>query len=323
MSNQYVNPFEGKVIVDLSHPVGSQSPQWPYFPQPEITRAHGLAKSGVLTQFFKMPMHCGTHADSPRHVIETEFDGRRARYTHEMLLESYCGPAVCVDLSHLPQWTLIKAEHMDEALAKTGVTHAELKDMIVIIYTGMAEKWDDSKQYYHYATGVGASVGHWCMKHDIKALGVDQQALDHPLHTSIGEKLAGRLSMGLEGYSGLPLRHEYIEKFGIEEFAHFDRELYKEIHGEEAYRELYGLVEEKGMCNGVWEPCHKLLLGNGKVGWENVGGNVAKIAGKRCTIIGAPLNLYCGDGSMTRLLAIIDADQVNDVPDRIYPYGDH
>jgi kynurenine formamidase len=316
--------FEGKVIIDLSHPIGSQSPQWPYFPQPEITRAHGLAKSGVLTQFFKMPMHCGTHADSPRHVIETEFDGRRARYTHEMELEAYCGKAVCLDLSHLPQWTLIKAEDMDEAVKKVeGLEFADLKDMIVIIYTGMDRLWDDSKQYYHYATGVGASVGQWCMRNDIKALGVDQQALDHPLHTSIGEKSAGKLSMNLEGYSGLPLREEYIAKFGIEEYAHFDRELYKEIHGEAAYNDLYGMVEEKGLCNGTWEPCHKLLLGNGKVGWENVGGQVAKVAGRRFDIVGAPLNLYCGDGSMTRLMAVIDQDLVNDVPERLYPYGDH
>ncbi len=316
--------FEGKVLIDLSHPVGSQSPQWPYFPQPEITRAHGLAKSGVLTQFFKMPMHCGTHADSPRHVIETEFDGRRARYTHEMPLESYCGKAVCLDLSHLPQWTLIKAEHMDAAVEKVdGLAFSDLKDMVVIIYTGMHKLWDDSKQYYHYATGVGASVGHWCMKNDIKALGVDQQALDHPLHTSIGEKSAGKLSMNLEGYSGLPLRDEYIAKFGEAEYAHFDREMYKEIHGEEAYQELYGLVEEKGMCNGTWEPCHKLLLGNGKVGWENVGGQVEKVKGRRFDIVGVPLNLYCGDGSMTRIVAVIDADKVNDCPDRIYPFGDH
>ncbi|CAM4319734.1 cyclase family protein [Vibrio neonatus] len=316
--------FEGKVIIDLSHPIGSQSPQWPYFPQPEITRAHGLAKSGVLTQFFKMPMHCGTHADSPRHVIETEFDGRRARYTHEMELDSYCGKAVCLDLSHLPQWSLIKAEDMDAAVeAVEGLEFADLKDMIVIIYTGMCKLWDDSKQYYHYATGVGASVGHWCMKHDIKALGVDQQALDHPLHTSIGEKSAGRLSMNLEGYSGYPLKKEFIEKFGEAEYAHFDRDMYKEIHGEEAYKELYGMVEEKGLSNGTWEPCHKLLLGNGKVGWENVGGQVEKVKGRRFDIVGAPLNLYCGDGSMTRLMAVIDADKVVDCPDRLYPYGDH
>ncbi|MFZ0447632.1 MAG: cyclase family protein [Desulfatiglandaceae bacterium] len=322
MPNQYESIFKGKKIIDLSHPVGAYSPQWPYFPQPAITRGHGLAKSGVLSQYFAMPMHNGTHADSPRHVIETEFDGRRARYTHEMDIFAYCGDAVCLDLSHVPEWTLIKAEHMDEALAKTGVTHEELKDMVVVVYTGVSKIWDDSKKYYCYAPGVGASVGHWCMKHDIKALGVDQQALDHPLHTSIGSQ-AGPLSMNLPGYSGRPLKYEYIERFGEEEYAHFDRDLYIKIHGQEAYDELYGLVEEKGLCNGTWEPCHKLLLGNGKVGWENIGGQVEKVVGKRFAIIGAPLNLYCGDGSMVRAFAIIDEDQVNDVPDRVYKYGDH
>jgi len=34
----------------------------------------------------------------------------------------------------------------------------------------------------------------------------------------------------------------------------------------------------------LWEPCHKILLGNGVMGWENVG----------------------GDGSMVRLVAIVD-----------------
>jgi hypothetical protein len=30
-----------------------------------------------------------------------------------------------------------------------------------------------------------------------------------------------------------------------------------------------------------------------------------------------------GDGSMVRAVAEIDEDQLNDVPDRVYPHGDH
>jgi kynurenine formamidase len=56
----------------------------------------------------------------------------------------------------------------------------------------------------------------------------------------------------------------------------------------------------------LWEPCHKILLGNGVMGWENVGGNMDQAMGMRCTIVGCPIRWKGGDGSMVRLVAIID-----------------
>ena len=56
----------------------------------------------------------------------------------------------------------------------------------------------------------------------------------------------------------------------------------------------------------AWEPCHKLLLGNGIMGWENVGGDIDEATGMRCTIAGWPIKWTGGDGSMVRLVAIVD-----------------
>ena len=70
-----------------------------------------------------------------------------------------------------------------------------------------------------------------------------------------------------------------------------------------------------------WEPCHNLLMRNGIVGWENVGGDIEKVVGKRVTIMGFPIRWYMGDGSIVRLVAKIDEDKLNDVPDRVYKYG--
>ena len=56
----------------------------------------------------------------------------------------------------------------------------------------------------------------------------------------------------------------------------------------------------------LWEPCHKILLSNGIVVWENVSGDLDEVTGKRVTIAGFPLNLYKGDGSMVRLVAIVE-----------------
>ena len=87
-----------KVYVDLTHPFGAEIPRWPYFDKPVIDNKHTMAKGGVLTQSINCTMHTGTHCDAPRHVMEYEFDGRRARYTHEMPVDAYTGDA------YLAEW---------------------------------------------------------------------------------------------------------------------------------------------------------------------------------------------------------------------------
>ena len=103
-----------KVFVDLSHPFGADIPLWPYFEKPVIDTMHGLAKSGVLSQRIDCVMHTGTHADSPRHVMERDFDGKRARYTHELPVDAYSGDAVCLDIK-IENWGLILPKHLDDA----------------------------------------------------------------------------------------------------------------------------------------------------------------------------------------------------------------
>ena len=82
-----------KVWVDLTHPFSAEIPRWPYFVKPVIDSMHTMAKGGVLTQRVDCVQHTGTHADAPRHVMEREFDGKRARYTHEMPVDAYTGDA--------------------------------------------------------------------------------------------------------------------------------------------------------------------------------------------------------------------------------------
>ena len=99
-----------KVFVSLSHPFSAEIPRWPYFDKPKIEGAHTMAKGGVLTQTITCPMHTGTHCDAPRHVMEIEFNGKRARYTHEMPLDAYTGDAVCLPIE-IERWGLILTEH--------------------------------------------------------------------------------------------------------------------------------------------------------------------------------------------------------------------
>lgn len=306
-----------KVFIDLTHPFSAEIPRWPYFDKPVIDNAHTMAKGGVLTSKITCTMHTGTHCDAPRHVMEREFNGERARYTHEMAVDAYTGDAICLPIE-IETWGLITDKHLEAACKKVGIKPEELEGMVVCLNTGMHRKFDDSKEYYHYSCGTGIDAGKWFVKHKVKCVAMDSQALDHPLHTAMGNN--GMTRMNLLGASGRPITEEYIEKFGIEAYAEFDKDTYIKVHGQEAYNKKFGELEAIG-CWGTWEPCHKYLLGHGIVGVENLGGDLDKVSGKRFRFNCFPLRWYLGDGSMARCVAEIDEDDLNPVADRVYPYG--
>ena len=307
------------VFVDLTHPFGAEIPRWPYFDKPDIVGAHSMAKGGVLTQKITCTMHTGTHCDAPRHVMEYEFDGRRARYSDEMPIDAYTGTAVVLKIDIEP-WGLITDKHLDAACEACGINQADLEGKVVCLNTGMHRLFDDSKAYYHYSAGTGVEAGKWFVKNKVKCVAMDSQALDHPLHTAMGNN--GMTRMNLLGGTGRPITEEYKELFGEEAYAKFDKEEYIRIYGQEAYDELYGDLENIGVW-GTWEPCHKEMLGHGIVGVENLGGDLDKIpAGVWFRFNCFPLRWYMGDGSMARCTAEIDEDLlVPGVPTRTYKYG--
>jgi kynurenine formamidase len=55
-----------------------------------------------------------------------------------------------------------------------------------------------------------------------------------------------------------------------------------------------------------WEPCQRAQLGNGIVGFENVGGQIDAVTGMRVTLAAFPWRWERGDGCIVRLVAIVD-----------------
>jgi kynurenine formamidase len=244
-------------LYDLSQPFGHNVPLWPYFEDVKIERVHYHAKSGVLSQKITTVMHCSTHADSPAHVIEG------TQFTDEIPLEKYYGTGVVVRIPKR-KWGVITPEDLEKARPKIE------KGDIVIINTGWHKYWGDSTQYFCYSPGLYKEAGEWFAAKGVKAVGVDQQALDHPLATAIGPHGPG------------PLRPDVCAE-------------YKKQTGRDVKQDF-----------PEWEPCHRLLLGNGIMGWENVGGDIDKVTGKRVTIAGFPIRWVKGDGSIVRLVAIVE-----------------
>jgi kynurenine formamidase len=213
--------------------------------------------------------------------MEREFDGKRARYTHEMPVDAYTGDAVCLEIK-IHRWGLILPEHLEDACKRANIKPEALKGMVVCLNTGMHRKFDDSKEYYHYTCGTGVEAGKWFVKHQVKCVAMDMQALDHPLHTAMGK-------------NGPPQ------------------------NGQDAYDAKFGDLEAIG-CEGTWEPCHKQMLGHGIVGVENLGGDLDKVSGKRFRFYCFPIRWYMGDGAMVRCVAEIEESELNDVPERTYTY---
>ena len=141
---------------------------------------------------------------------------------------------------------------------------------IVIVNTGWHRYYGDNRQYFVYSPGTYKEAGEWLRDRGVKGFGIDCQALDHPLGTAIGPQPNGPLIPGI-----------------LEE--------YKEYTGRDAAEDF-----------PYWEPCHRALLGNGIVGFENVGGDIDAVTGKRCTFAAFPWRWEKGDGCIVRLVAILD-----------------
>jgi kynurenine formamidase len=145
------------------------------------------------------------------------------------------------------------------------------KGDIVIVNTGWHRYWGDSRKYFVESPGTYKEAGEWMRDRGVKGFGIDCQALDHPLGTAIGVQPNGPLIAGIA--------EEYAEYTG-------GRDITKDFPD--------------------WEPCHRALLGNGIVGFENVGGQIDAVTDKRCTFAAFPWRWEKGDGCIVRLVAIVD-----------------
>ena len=242
---------------DLSHPWGDKVPLCPYFPDVKIERFHYHAKSGVLSQQITTFMHCTTHTDAPAHVIDS------APFMDEVPLDRFFGTAVVVSIPK-ERWEVITPDDLEKATPKIQ------KGDIVIINSGWHKYYGDSRKYFCYSPGLYKEAGEWLAEKGVKAVGVDQQALDHPLGTAIAAHGPGPLIPVISA--------EYKEETGHDVLEDFP----------------------------YWEPAHRALLGNGIIGFENVGGDIDKVTGKRVTIAAFPWRWVKGDGCIVRMVAIVD-----------------
>jgi kynurenine formamidase len=188
-------------------------------------------------------------------------------YIDKIPIGKYAGKAVVVDIPK-GKWEVITPEDLEKA--QPSIEQGD----IVIIHTGWHKFYSDTVKYFVYSPGMGKDAADWLVKKKIKAVGVDHFGLDHPLATHIVQPPA-------------EFRAAAILPWVIDE--------YKKVSGHDVFKDF-----------PYWEPAHRILLTHGIMGWANVGGDVDKVVGKRCTIVGTPTKWLRGDASNVRLIAIVE-----------------
>lgn len=250
----------GLTYYDLTNFYGHNVPQWPSSPNLafKVTKFH--AKDGYYVQEIESIMHRSTHMDAQLHVTEngTSLTGYQT-WRH-------FGTGVAVSIPK-GKWGVITPDDLEKAAPQIK------RGDILMINTGSHKKLGDNDDYYAYSPGLYKEAADWIVERGVKMVGVDVQALDHPLGTKLVDHGPGP-------------SHPHL----------FDE-----------YREATGRDVMKDFPH--WEPAHKIMMGAGIPGIENVGGELDLVTGKRCTFMCFPWRWHEGEGCVVRVVAIIDPDQ--------------
>ena len=189
-------------------------------------------------------------------------------FIDEMPLEKFFGTGVVVSIPK-KKWEVITPDDLEKARPKI-----EPGD-IAIVNTGWHHHYGDNRMYYAYSPGFYKEAGEWFASRRVKMVGTDTQALDHPLGTAIGPHGPG-------------WPHGLLPSVCAE---------YKRETGHDVLEDF-----------PLWEPCHRAILGAGIPGIENVGGDLDKVTGMRCTFAAFPWRWRQGDGCIIRLVAMVDPE---------------
>lgn len=251
---------DGLQLFDLSNRWGHGMPQWPSRSILDIHTLEFHAKDGVLVQQFNGIMHRGTHMDAPYHVLEN------TPTIDDYEVWRFFGTGVAVSIPK-GKWGVITPDDLENARPRIQPGD------IVMINTGSHHLLGDDPVYFAYSPGLYKEAAEWLVERKVKLVGIDVQALDHPLGTFLGPHGPGPAQPHLND--------EYRAETG------------RDISDDFPY----------------WEPAHKIMMSNGIPGIENIGGELDAVTGKRCTFMAFPWRWPEGEGCPVRVVAAIDPSQ--------------
>jgi kynurenine formamidase len=167
---------DGLRFYNLSHRVGHNMVQWPSpFSKPFVSnRLYYHSMHDFYAVEYDGIMHRGTHMDTPAHVLPDQpfLDG--------FDVSRFFGTGVAVSIPK-GRWGVITPEDLEKA-------DPEIRpNDIVMINTGAHHLFGDNDDYFAYSPGLYTEAAQWLVDKGVKLVGIDVQALDHPLGTRMAE----------------------------------------------------------------------------------------------------------------------------------------
>ncbi len=167
-------------MLDLTVPFSVQTPQWANYVPLTVTytkrvggQYFGMGRNGSICN---ASLHLGTHMDGEKHFYPA------GRTIGQVPLEEWVGPGVIADISHLVSNSSVYTPKMIQ-----DVVDIRQGD-ILIIKTGWNQfGWSspDSDEFRYMIKHPGPSpdFAQWCIDMQIKWIGIDCVAADHPMNT--------------------------------------------------------------------------------------------------------------------------------------------
>jgi len=173
-------------LIDLSQPIYEEMKVYPGHLK-TVTFQHATHEEtaprfeggfSFQTLGFMLNDNGPTHVDSFSHLDPDP----SAQSIDQMPLELFYGPALCIDVSAVPEQTDITPEHIEAALKAAGLQVAR-GDML-FFYTATYDRYAATKEYLSNFAGLGSDAAEWIVTNGVKTFGVDSPTPDNPTSKS-------------------------------------------------------------------------------------------------------------------------------------------
>jgi kynurenine formamidase len=152
-------------VVDLSHPVTSETQVYPGDPVPHLAQHSTIARDGFNLMSISMGSQSGTHVDAPFHFDD---EGKRI---DELDLNLFVGPALVFDCGTLKSRQEITIELLGDQLASVQ------SGAIVLFKTGWSKFYGTEKYFnnpYLNAGLVEHLLGRGVLTFGLDAINIDE-----------------------------------------------------------------------------------------------------------------------------------------------------
>ena len=144
----------GLEFCELSHPFAHGVPVWPGDDDVLIWKSVYHARDGVLSQKFRMNMHCSTHMTAPIHLVQG------GAFVSQLPIDLFFGSGVVLDIPKA-KWEYVTAADLE------AVSDMVEDNDIVLINTGWHRKYSDSLEYFGDAPGLSEDAADWLIEQGI------------------------------------------------------------------------------------------------------------------------------------------------------------